>query len=190
MSVKLMLHWLPWTGWLAVWLVEPDGPATTAGFIQAAPGGHTNEWHSRRVQRPREGPLASKGVLHFPWGKYSTAGYPALVGWTHRHWSLGDGTPWSVPWDLRTWESYFHLKDANLASRAASLNLPGETALGVNGTSGNTFPDLFRPLADSPLGPFVDEDDLLEHWWRSPFLPCVQGEGGHSESRGSPCYTL
>ena len=50
--------------------------------------------------------------------------------------------------------SYFRLKDANPASRAASLNLPGETALGVDGTSGHTFPDLFPPLADSPLVAF------------------------------------
>ena len=56
--------------------------------------------------------------------------------------------------------SYFRLKDENPASRAASLNLPGETALRVDGTSGHTFPDLFPPLADSPLGPFVVEEDF------------------------------
>ena len=47
--------------------------------------------------------------------------------------------------------------DKNPDSRAASLNLPGETALGVDVTSGHTFPDLFPPFAESPLGPFVDE---------------------------------
>ena len=40
------------------------------------------------------------------------------------------------------------------ASRDASLNLPGETALGEDGTSGHTFPELFPPLADSPFVTF------------------------------------
>ena len=58
--------------------------------------------------------------------------------------------------------SYFRLKDENPASRAASLNLPGESALGEDGTSGSghTFPDLFPPppLADSPSCYILSED--------------------------------
>ena len=54
--------------------------------------------------------------------------------------------------------SYFRLKDENPASRAASLNLPGESALGEDGTSGHTFPDLFPPLADSPSCYILSED--------------------------------
>ena len=62
-------------------------------------------------------------------------------------------------------------KDEKPDSNAASLNLPGDSALGVEGTSGQTFPDLFPPppLAESPLGPFVDEEDLLDACWRSHF---------------------
>ena len=51
--------------------------------------------------------------------------------------------------------SYFRLKDENPAS---SLNLPRESALGVDGTSGHTFPDLFPPLADSPSCYILSED--------------------------------
>ena len=60
--------------------------------------------------------------------------------------------------------SYFRLKrevlllDENPASRAASLNLPGESALGEDGTSGHTFPDLFPPLPDSPFCYILSED--------------------------------
>ena len=57
-------------------------------------------------------------------------------------------------------------KDEKPDSKAANLDLPGDSALGVEGTSGQcpegaaAFPDLFPPLAESPLGPFVDEEDL------------------------------
>ena len=37
------------------------------------------------------------------------------------------------------------LKDEKPDSKAASLNLPGESVLGEDGTSGHTFPDLFPP---------------------------------------------
>ena len=50
------------------------------------------------------------------------------------------------------------LKDEKSDSKAASLNLPGESALGEDGTSGHTFPDLFPPLADSPLCYILSED--------------------------------
>ena len=87
-------------------------PHHTAGFTQVTPGGHTHEWHSRRVQRPREGPLASKGVLQFLWGKNSTVGTPALQAGP-----IGIGV-----WGMRCREasceicehgSYFRLKDEN-----------------------------------------------------------------------------
>ena len=53
-------------------------------------------------------------------------------------------------WDavrLANMEAISVLKDENPDSKAASLNLPGDSALGVEGTSGHTFPDLFPPLA-------------------------------------------
>ena len=58
-------------------------------------------------------------------------------------------------------------KDEKPDSNPASLNLPEDSALGFEGTSGQTFPDLFPPLAESPLGPFVD---LLDACWRSHFF--------------------
>ena len=69
------------------------------------------------------------------------------------------------------------LKDENPDSKATSLNLPGDSALEVDGTSGQTFPDLFPPLAESPLGPLVDEEDLLEHCWRSHFFHASRERG-------------
>ena len=62
------------------------------------------------------------------------------------------------------------LKDEKPDSKAASLNLPGDSALGVEGTSGHTFPGLFPPLAESPLGPFVDEEDRFDACWHSHFF--------------------
>ena len=44
-------------------------------------------------------------------------------------------------------------KDEKPDSSAANLNLPGDSALGVEGTSGHTFPDLFPPLSRIPFGP-------------------------------------
>ena len=70
------------------------------------------------------------------------------------------------------------LKDEKPASRAASLNLPGETALGVDGTSGHTFPDLFPPLYRFPLGSLRGQRGLLCALLALPLLPSVQGEGG------------
>ena len=67
-------------------------------------------------------------------------------------------------------------KDEKPDSNAANLDLPGDSALAVEGTSGQcpegavAFPDLFPPLAESPLGPFVDEEDLREACWRSHFF--------------------
>ena len=45
----------------------------------------------------------------------------------------------------------FPSQDENPFPKAASFNLPGDSALGVEGTSGHTFPELFPPLAESPL---------------------------------------
>ena len=163
--------------------MEPDWPHRTAVFTQVAPGGHTNEWPSRRVQRPRK-----QGGPPVPVREKFRHGHRRLAGGTQWHWNLGG-------WDAvrhANMEAISILKDENPDSKAVSLNLPGDSALEVDVTSGKTFPDLFPPpppLAESSLGPFVDEEDLLEHCWHSHF-PCVQGEGGHSESRGSPCYTL
>ena len=64
-------------------------------------------------------------------------------------------------------------KDEKPVSRAASLNLPGDSALEVEGASGQcpegaaAFPDLLPPLAESPLDPFVVEEDFREACWRS-----------------------
>ena len=43
------------------------------------------------------------------------------------------------------------ISDENPFPKAASLNLPGDSALGVEGTSGHTLPELFPPLAESPF---------------------------------------
>ena len=77
-------------------------------------------------------------------------------------------------------------KDEKPNSSAASLNLPGDSALGVEGTSGHTFPDLFPPLAESPLGPFVDEEDLFDACWRAHFSQCVQRDGGTVRAGAAP----
>ena len=64
-------------------------------------------------------------------------------------------------------------KEEKPVSRAANLDLPGDSALEVEGASGQcpvraaAFPDLLPPLAESPLGPFVAEEDLREACWRS-----------------------
>ena len=42
-------------------------------------------------------------------------------------------------------------KDEKPDSNAASLNLPGDSALGVEGISGQTFLDLFPPPWPNPL---------------------------------------
>ena len=52
------------------------------------------------------------------------------------------------------------------------------------------FPDLLPPLAESPLDPFVVEEDFREACWPFPSLPSILGEGGHSENREVLCYTL
>ena len=46
---------------------------------------------------------------------------------------------------LANMEAISVLKDEKPDSKAASLNLPGDLALGVEGTSGHTFPGLFPP---------------------------------------------
>ena len=74
------------------------------------------------------------------------------------------------PMKLANMEAISVLNDENPASRAASLNLPGESALGEDGTAAHTFPALFPPFADSPLGPFVVEEDFFVDCWRSHFL--------------------
>ena len=64
-------------------------------------------------------------------------------------------------------------KDEKPDSNAASLDLPGDSALEVEGVTGQcpegaaAFPDLLPPLAESPLDPFVVEEDFREACWRS-----------------------
>ena len=61
-------------------------------------------------------------------------------------------------------EAIFARKDEKPDSRAANLDLPGDSALEVDGASGQcpvraaAFPDLLPPLA---------EEDLREACWRS-----------------------
>ena len=74
-------------------------------------------------------------------------------------------------------------KDEKPDSRAANLDLPGDSALEVEGASEQcpvraaAFPDLLPPLAESPLDPFVDEEDPTRSLLAFPLLPCVQREG-------------
>ena len=51
------------------------------------------------------------------------------------------------------------------------------------------FPDLLPPLAESPLDPFVVEEDFREACWRSHRFQ-ASWERGHSENREVLCYTL
>ena len=133
----------------------------TAGSTQIAPGGPTNEWQGRRALGHMKGRWLARwssssheGQISPPWAPPSCRRDPLALG--------------SGGWDavrLANMEVISVLKDENPDSKATSLNLPGDSALGVEGTSGHTFPGLFPP----PLS----------------WIPL-----GHSESRGSPCCTL
>ena len=74
-------------------------------------------------------------------------------------------------------------KDEKPDSKAANLDLPGDSALEVEGTSGQcpegavAFPDLFPPLAESPLGPFVVKRTYAKPAG-VPISSCVRREGG------------
>ena len=75
-------------------------------------------------------------------------------------------------------------KDEKPVSRAASLNLPGDSALEVEGVSGQcpegaaAFPDLLPPLGRIPFGPLRGRRGLSRSLLAFPSLPCIQGEGG------------
>ena len=88
--------------------------------------------------------------------------HPRLLDGTHRFWNLGVVT-------------------------ASRENLPGDSAWGLKEQLGIPSQVCSPPLAESPLGPFVDE----EACWRSHFFHASRerGGGGQSESRGSPCCT-
>ena len=151
-------------------------PRHTAGFTQVAPSGHTNEWHSRRVQRHREVPLASKGVLQFLWRKYSTAGYPALEA----------GPIGIAVWGMGRREICEHGGNFRLKRRKSWLQGRKSQPTGRNSFGGRWnlwayLPRLVPPFADSPLGPFVVEEDLLEHCWRSHFFHASRERGAQWE---------
>ena len=118
-------------------------------------------------------------------------GYPAFqaepvsIG----DWEMGRrGDAMKRPVRLANMEAISVLKDEKPASKAAILNLPGESGLGVDGTAGDTFPALFPPLPDSPLGPFVVEEDFLTVCWCS-HSSTYPGRGGNSEGRDCPYST-
>ena len=77
------------------------------------------------------------------------------------------------------------LNDEKPASKAAILNLPGESVLGVNETTGYTLPALFLLFTDSPLGPFVVEGGLFDGLLVLPFFH-MSRERGRSEGRDCP----
>ena len=129
---------------IAVWLVEPDGPATRLGSLKLHPA----------ATPPSGIAVESNGTVRRRWLAGGSASSPegitppqATPPW--RRDPIGIGV-WGMGRREASREicehgSYFSLKDENPASRAASLNLPGESALGEDGTYGHTFPDLFPP---------------------------------------------
>ena len=140
----------------------PLGSHHVAGVT---PGGPTNKWQGLRAQQPPTGLLASKWVLQ---RNLSTVSYPvAMTG------PAGFGI-WGLGRRVASLEAE---KDEKPASNAASLNLPGDSALGVEGTSGQTFPDLFPPLGRIPFGPLRGRRGPLRCLLALPFLPCVRREG-------------
>ena len=78
MSVELTLHWLPWTGSMAVavWLVEPDGPITRLGSLKSHPAATLTSGIAVGSNGPVKGCWLARGVLQFPWGKNSAVGTP------------------------------------------------------------------------------------------------------------------
>ena len=172
MSVELTLHWLPWTGVHGRSRVTGGAwrPATRLGSLKLHP-----------AATPKSGiAVGSNGPVRCRWlarGSSSSCEWNtpprATPPWRRDPSALESGG-WNAvrrPMRFANMEAISVLNDENPDSRAASLNLPGETALGVDGTSGHTFPDLFpSPLLIPPWAPFKALLAL-------PLLPCVQGEG-------------
>ena len=112
-------------------------------------------------------------------------GYPAFQAGP----SVLESGGWDAvkrPVRVANMEAISALKEEKPASRAAILNLPGESALWIE-SAGDTFSALFPPLTDSPLGPFVVKEDFLTDCWRSPISSTYPGSrGGHSEGTDCP----
>ena len=52
---------------MAVWLMDPDGPATwLVTLVGAESGSYITVYYSRRAQWRHEAPLASRGVRQLP----------------------------------------------------------------------------------------------------------------------------
>ena len=125
-----------------------------AGITQVTPGGPTNEWQGLRAQQPRTGLLASKWVF----GKdLSTASTPVamtgLVGFGT--WGMGRREA-----SLETGKYGGHFrpegrkdarKDEKPDSKAANLNLLGDSALEVEGASGPLPSHICSPPWPNPL---------------------------------------
>ena len=87
-------------------------------------------------------------------------------------------------------------KDEKPVSRAASLNLPGDSALEVEGASGQcpegaaAFPDLLPPPWPNPLWTPSWSKRTSEKPAGVPIASMHPGRGRHSENREVLCYTL
>ena len=126
-----------------------NGPITRLGSLKSHPAATPTSGIAVGSNGPVKGRWLARGsVLQFPWGKNSAVGTPADPL------ALESGTPWSVPWDLRTWKIFPSI----LSLGPLVSKLPGESDLGADGTSGHTFPDLFPPLADSHSCYILSED--------------------------------
>ena len=77
-----------------------------------------------------------------------------LLGGTHQYWSPGGWDAVKRPVRVANMEAISVLNDEKPASKAAILNLPGKSVLGVDGTAGYTLPAL-SPPPPLPTPPWV-----------------------------------
>ena len=162
---------------IAMWLVVPLGSITWLGSLKSHPGALPTSGKASGPNSPRQGCWLASGSS----AQVSTPRAPPS------RWRASSVTR-PGGWDAvkRPWR---------LANMAANLDLPGDSALEVEGASGQcpegaaAFPDLLPPLAESPLDPFVVEGDFREACWL-PIASMHPGRGRHSENREVLCYTL
>ena len=116
---------------IAVWLEVPLGSITRLGPLKSHPGALPTSGKADGPNGPVKGRWLARGSSSSCEGKISGSG--------------GGTDAMRRPVRLANMDAISVLKDEKPDSKAASLNLPGESALGEDGTSGHTFPDLFPP---------------------------------------------
>ena len=189
---------------VAVWLVVPLGSITRLGPLKSHPGALPTSGKADGPNGPVKGRWLARGgggVLQFPVREKLRPWAPPPYRRDPRH-AMGTPALQAGPIGIGVWGmgrreasretcehgSYLCIKrevlllDENPASRAASLNLPGESALGEDGTSGHTFPDLFPPpLSWFPLLLYSEWGSRsVKKEWQEPHFFCfllAWGEG-------------